>query len=196
MGLINMLNSFIGLLSGWQIFLICFLGIVFYMIIIFNKIVVYRNRVDNSWGQIDAQLKRRFDLIPNLVETVKGASNYEKDTLENITRARSNYLSANRPEEILKADKQMSQALTNLFAVAESYPELKANSGFIKLQEELSVLEEKIVYTRQFYNDTVMRYNNSIQMFPSNIFAGLFGFEKIEYFNVDENERDVPKVKF
>ena len=158
-----MLNSFIGLLSWWQIFLICFLGFVLvYMIIIFNKIVVYKNRVDNSWGQIDTQLKRRFDLIPNLIETVKGASNYEKDTLENITKARSNYLNANRPEEILKADKQMSQALTNLFAVAESYPELKANSGFIKLQEELSALEEKIAYARQFYNDTVMKYNNSI----------------------------------
>ena len=167
-----------------------------YSIAVFNKLVTYKNRVENAWGQIDTQLKRRFDLIPNLVETVKGASNYEKATLENITKARSNYLNASQPGEILKADKQMSHALTNLFAVAENYPDLKANSGFINLQKELSSLEEKIAYARQFYNDTVMKYNNSILMFPNNIFAGLFGFAKIEYFGTDDSEQVAPKVKF
>ncbi len=176
------------------VFLICVLLV--YLIFSFNKMVDGKNKVDNAWSQVDVQLKRRFDLVPNLVETVKGAAAHEKNTLDDVTRARNNYLQSQSPEEIMKANKQMTSALTRLLAVAENYPDLKANVAFTNLQTELSRIEDKIAYSRQFYNDTVMKFNKTILMFPNNLFASTFGFKKIKYFNTDESERSTPKVEF
>lgn len=163
---------------------------------IYNSLVGKRNKVKNSWGQIEVQLKRRFDLIPNLVETVKGYAAHEKGTLEEVTSARTKFMSASTPNEALAANDEMSRCLGKLFAVSEAYPDLKANENFIDLQRELSKTEDKISFSRQFYNDVVMDYNNSVQMFPSSIFAGIFGFREETFFNVDETEREAPKVKF
>lgn len=162
----------------------------------YNSLVVKRNRVKNSWAQIDVQLKKRFDLVPNLVETVKGYAKHEAETLEAIIKARNQYISANTPEEMMKANTEMTGALSRLFALAESYPDLKANTNFMELQNELSELEEKIAYARQFYNDTVLMYNNAIQVVPANIIASLFGFREEPYFKADEAERQNVKVQF
>jgi LemA protein len=163
---------------------------------IYNGLVVKRNRVRNGWSQIDVQLKRRIDLIPNLVETVKGYATHEKAIFERIAEARSLAINANGPAESAKANNALTDTLKTLFAVVENYPILKANENFAKLQEELSATENKISFARQFYNDVVMDYNNSIQMFPSNVFAGMFGFKESEFYNVPEAEREPPKVKF
>ena len=162
----------------------------------YNKLVGLRNRVKNSYSQIDVQLKRRNDLIPNLVETVKGYASHEKEVLEEVTRARTGVMNASSIEETSEADNQLTGALKTLFAVAENYPDLKANSNFQQLQNELSETEDKISYARQFYNDVVLKYNNACQQFPSNILAGMFGFSEEEYFQVPESERSVPEVKF
>lgn len=162
----------------------------------YNSLVVKRNRVRNSWAQIDVQLKKRFDLVPNLVETVKGYAKHEAGTLEAVVKARNQYISAATPEEMMKANTEMTGALGRLFALAESYPDLKANTNFMELQGELSKLEEKIAYARQFYNDTVMIFNNAIQTVPSNIIAGLFGFKEEPYFKVEETDRQNVQVKF
>jgi LemA protein len=162
----------------------------------YNSLVVKRNRVKNGWSQIDVQLKRRIDLIPNLVETVKGYAAHEKAIFERIAEARSMAINAKGPAESAKANNMLSDTLKTLFAVAENYPNLKANENFAKLQEELSATENKIAFSRQFYNDVVMDYNNSTQMFPSNVFAGMFGFKQAEFYNVPEAEREAPKVKF
>jgi len=142
------------------------------------------------------QLKRRFDLIPNLVETVKGYAAHEKQTLEAVISARSKFLSANTPEDMMKANSELTQVLGRLFAVSEAYPELKANVNFMHLQEELSKTEDKIGYARQFYNDTVMEYNNAVQMFPTSIVASMFGFKEEPFFRVEDTAREVPKVGF
>jgi LemA protein len=162
----------------------------------YNSLVVKRNRVKNGWSQIDVQLKRRIDLIPNLVETVKGYAAHEKAIFERIAEARSLAINAKGPAESAKANNALTDTLKTLFAVAENYPNLKANENFLKLQEELSATENKIAFSRQFYNDVVMDYNNATQMFPSNIFAGMFGFKQAEFYNVPEAEREAPKVKF
>jgi len=162
----------------------------------YNGLVVKRNRVRNAWAQIDVQLKKRFDLIPNLVETVKGYTKHEAGTLEAVVKARNQYISAGNPEEMMKANTEMTGALSKLFALAESYPELKANTNFSELQGELTQVEEKIAYARQFYNDTVLMYNNAIQVVPSNIIASLFGFKEEPYFKADETERQNVKVEF
>ena len=162
----------------------------------YNGLVIKRNRVRNAWAQIDVQLKKRFDLIPNLVETVKGYAKHEAGTLESVVKARNQYISAGTPEEMMKANTEMTGALSRLFALAESYPDLKANTNFMELQGELTQVEEKIAYARQFYNDTVMIYNNAIQVIPSNIVAGLFGFKEEPYFKADETERQNVKVQF
>lgn len=162
----------------------------------YNSLIVKRNRVKNSWAQIDVQLKKRFDLVPNLVETVKGYTKHEADTLEAVIKARNQYISAGNPEEMMKANTEMTGALSRLFAVAESYPELKANTNFMELQGELAELEDKIAYARQFYNDTVLMYNNAIQVVPANIIASLFGFREEPYFKADESERQNVKVQF
>lgn len=170
--------------------------LIVYSVIMFNNLVANSNRVKNAWSQIEVQLKRRFDLIPNLIETVKGAAGHEKGTLEAVVKARSSYMSANTPEQMMNANKEMTSALGRLFAVAESYPDLKANSSFMNLQQELVHTEEKIGYARQFYNDTVMKYNNMVQMFPGNIFAGLYGYKERPFFETDESEKVTPQVKF
>jgi LemA protein len=152
--------------------------------------------VKNSYAQIEVQLKRRNDLIPNLVETVKGYAAHEKGVLEEVTRARSNVMNASNIQEASRADGDLSGALKTLFAVAENYPELKANSNFQQLQDELSETEDKISYSRQFYNDVVYKYNNACQQFPSNLIANMFGFKESEFFEAPADERALPKVEF
>ncbi len=175
------------------IILVIIVGTIIHM---YNRLVSLRNRVKNSYAQIDVQLKRRNDLIPNLVETVKGYAAHEKGVLEEVTKARSNVMNASGVKETSDADNQLTGALKTLFAVAENYPDLKANSNFQQLQEQLSETEDKISYSRQFYNDTVLMYNNACQQFPSNLLAGLFGFKEEEFFEADEASREVPNVEF
>ncbi len=162
----------------------------------YNNLVGLRNRVKNSYAQIDVQLKRRNDLIPNLVETVKGYAGHEKGVLEEVTKARTGVMNATSIEETSAANNQLTGALKTLFAVAENYPDLKANSNFQQLQSELSETEDKIAYARQFYNDVVLKYNNACQQFPSNLLAGLFGFSEETFFEAPSEERAVPKVEF
>ena len=166
------------------------------VIFIYNSLVSKRNKVRNSWSQINIQLKRRFDLIPNLIETVKGYAAHERATFEQVTSARSKFLSSNTSEDMMKANGELTQVLGKLFAVAESYPELKSNSNFLELQCELSKTEDKISFARQFYNDVVMDYNNAVQMFPSSLIAALWGFREEPFFNVEPSEKNLPQVKF
>ncbi len=170
--------------------------IIFYIIATYNKLVVLRNRVKDQWAQIDVQLKRRFDLIPNLVETVKGYTKHESETLENVIKARNTFLSATTPEAQMGADGELTKAISKLFALTESYPDLKANTNFLELQTELQATEEKIAYARQFYNDTVLSYNNKIEVVPSNIVASLFKFKHQAFFEANETERENVQVKF
>ena len=162
----------------------------------YNGLIKSRNRVKNAWSQINVQLKRRTDLIPNLVETVKGYAEHERGVFENVTKARSSLMNAQGVQETADANNQLTGALKSLFAVAENYPNLKANENFLDLQTQLEDTEDKIAYSRQFYNDTVLMYNNKIQMFPSNILARQFGFEEAEFFEIPESETEVPKVQF
>jgi len=178
------------------IIFVVLLVLVLFLISTYNSLIVKRNRVKNAWAQIDVQLKKRFDLIPNLVETVKGYAKHEASTLEAVVKARNQYISAGTPEEMMKANTEMTGALGRLFALAESYPDLKANTNFMELQGELTQVEEKIAYARQFYNDTVMIFNNAIQVVPSNIVASIFGFKEEPYFKADETERQNVKVQF
>lgn len=184
-------------MSIWVIILIVVLVIVvFFAISTYNGLVVARNKVKDQFSQIDVQLKRRFDLIPNLVETVKGYAKHESETLEKVIKARNNYASAKNEAEKLEASKEMSRGVMNIMALAESYPDLKANTNFIDLQNQLKEVEEKISYARQFYNDSVLMYNNKIEMFPSNLVASIFGFKRESFFEADEKERENVKVKF
>ena len=162
----------------------------------YNKLVVLRNRAKDQWAQVDVQLKRRFDLIPNLVETVKGYAKHENSTLKEVIEARNKFQSANTPEEEMEASGELSKALSRLMVLTESYPELKANENFLSLQGDLKDCEEKIAYARQFYNDSVLNYVNKIQMFPSNISASMFGFKEMKYFEITEGEKEAPKVSF
>ena len=181
----------------WLIILIIIVVLILiYLGSTYNSFVVLRNRVKDQWAQIDVQLKRRFDLIPNLVETVKGYASHEKDTLEAVVKARNEYLSSDTPEGKIAANNDLNKVVTKLFALAESYPELKADTSFRELQTTLTETEDKISYARQFYNDVVMKYNNKVEVFPSNIVAGLFGFKTSAYFNATEEERENVKVKF
>ena len=163
---------------------------------IYNGLVTARNKVKNAWAQIDVQLNRRADLIPNLVETVKGYAAHESSVFEDVTAARAGLMNANGVKEIGEANNQLSNTLKTLFAVAENYPELKANENFKELQAQLAQTEDKIAYSRQFYNDSVMMYNNKCQTFPSNIFAGMFGFKEADFFEAAGEARSVPKVEF
>ncbi len=168
-----------------------------FVIVIYNRLVVLRNRVENAWAQIDVQLKRRYDLIPNLVETVKGYATHEKEIFDKIALYRAQMMSAKTPGEIAQADQGLTSALKTLFAIVENYPDLKANQNFLMLQEELSGIEEKIAYARQFYNDIVMIYNQSLQVFPNSIIANIFGFKPKEYFELENpEERKAVKVSF
>lgn len=162
----------------------------------YNSLVSLRNKVKDQWAQIDVQLKRRADLIPNLVETVKGYAKHEKSTFEEVIKARNTFVSAKTPEEEMKASGEVSQAISKLFALAEAYPELKANENFISLQNDLKDTEDKIAYSRQFYNDNVMIYKNKIEMFPSNIIANMFNFKQEPFFEANEAERKNVEVKF
>ena len=163
----------------------------------YNLLVRLRNRLKNAWSQIDVQLKRRYDLIPNLVETVKGYATHESETLENVIKARQAGIDATNVADQADAENMITGALRQIFALSESYPDLKANQNFLALQEELSSTENKISFARQYYNDTVQSMNNRVQMFPTNIVANMFHFEEKEFFEVeDATVREVPKVKF
>ncbi|MBI4145518.1 LemA family protein [Candidatus Woesearchaeota archaeon] len=166
------------------------------IIIIYNGLVRIKNQVENSWAQIDVQLKRRFDLIPNLIETVKGYAKHEKGVLEEITKARTAFMSATTVQQKGKAANMLEGTLKTLFAVSENYPKLQANENFLQLQEELSGTESKIAYARQHYNDMVMELNTKVQTFPSNVFARMFGFTAKEQYPVPEEERKNVKVQF
>ncbi len=173
--------------------------LIFLVVSMYNRLVRLRNEVKNAWAQIDVQLKRRYDLIPNLIETVKGYMKHERETLEAVTKARAAAQSMTNAgaESRAKAEGELSSALTRLLAVSEAYPDLKANQNFLALQEELTSTENKISFSRQFYNDSVLRYNNKTQVFPSNIIASMFGFKYGEYFEVKvATEREAPKVSF
>lgn len=176
------------------VIIVLILGLLF--VIIYNNLIKQRNRVENAWAQIEVQLKRRHDLIPNLLETVKGYAKHEKTLFENVTKARAAVMSAHNVNETAEASNYLSSTLKSLFAVAENYPELKANQNFLQLQKDLLETEDKIAYARQFYNDTVMKYNISIQTIPTNIIASLTGFQKKELFEAGQTEREVPKIEF
>jgi LemA protein len=170
--------------------------ILLWLIASYNRFVVLKNRIDNAWSQIDVQLKRRFDLIPNLIETVKGYAKHEKKVFTDVTAARTAVMNATTLPEKAKANNQLSSTLKSLFAVAENYPKLEANANFMMLQEELSGTESKIAYARQAYNDSVLSYNNGVQMFPGSVIAGMFNFKQREFFKTDEVEKANVKVKF
>ena len=171
--------------------------LVFFVVSMYNSLIRLRNQVKNAWSQIDVQLKRRHDLIPNLLEAVKGYMVHERETLQNITNARTQAMSATTVEDKSKAELKLTDAMTKFNLVVENYPDLKANQNFLSLQEELSSTENKISFSRQNYNDQVLYYNNKIEMFPSNILAGMFNFTKEAFFELeDKGERAVPKVSF
>ncbi|MBI3997799.1 MAG: LemA family protein [Armatimonadetes bacterium] len=170
--------------------------IALYVIALYNRLIVHRNRCDNSWSQIDVQLRRRYDLIPNLVETVKGYASHEREVFERVTEARARAIAAGSVREQGQAENMLTQALRSLFAVAENYPQLRASENFMQLQEELSGTESKIAFARQFYNDTVLRYNNARQALPAVLLAGWFGFGAREYFEMEEAAREPVKVAF
>lgn len=166
-------------------------------VVIYNGLVRKRHQVDNAWAQIDVQLKRRIDLVPNLVETVKGYAAHEKETLERVISARNAAVSApSTPHAQAEADNQLTGALRQIFALGEAYPDLKANQNFLALQEELSATEGRVAYARQFYNDSVMSYNNALEQIPTLIFARLLSFTPRDYFEADATDRQAPRVQF
>lgn len=176
------------------------IAVVALLIIIFasyyNRFTVLSNRIDNSLGQIDVQLKRRADLIPNLVETVKGYAKHEKEAISAVTEARKALVGAKDLPGRIKADRGLESALGKLFAIAEAYPDLKANTTFLELQRELTATEDRVAYSRQFYNDSILSYNNKCKTFPGNMFAGMYGFKPREYIQIAEAERKAVNVKF
>jgi len=179
------------------IIVVVLLLFVVFVIGIYNSLIRLRNQVDNSWSQIDVQLKRRHDLIPNLVETAKGYMKHERETFEAITNARSQAMGARSVSEASKAEGALGEALSKFMLVVENYPDLKANQNFLALQEELTGTENRIAFARQSYNDQVLFFNNKIQMFPSNIIAGMFSFGKRDFFEIEvAAEREAPKVSF
>ena len=167
-----------------------------WLVMMYNSLVSLRNQLENSWSQIDVQLKRRYDLVPNLVETVKAYAKHEKETFTQVVEARNKITAATTPKERADAENFLTGALKSIFALAEDYPKLQANQNFLMLQEELSGIESKIAFARQFYNDTVMGYNNAIQQFPTTIVAGMFGFREREYFEIEAEAKQPVKVKF
>lgn len=170
--------------------------LVIYLITAYNGLIRRRNQIENAWSQIDVQLKRRHDLIPNLVETVKGYAAHERETLDAVITARNAAVAAPSPSTQAAAEGQLMGSLRQLFALGEAYPDLKANQNFLALQEELSATEGKVAYARQFYNDSVLEYNNKLQQFPTMYFARMLKFERREYFETDEAARSVPTVEF
>jgi LemA protein len=178
------------------IFLIILVVIVLLLISIYNRLVVRKNRVKNAWSQIDVQLKRRYDLIPNLVETVKGYATHERELFEKVTQARASAMSAKTVADTAQTNNALSETLKSLFAIAENYPTLKANENFLRLQEELSTTENKIAFSRQFYNDEAMSYKIMIETFPSNIVALIFRFKPEDFYQIPEGEKEPVKVSF
>jgi LemA protein len=179
------------------VFIVIIAIIILFFISVYNSLIRLRNQVKNAWAQIDVQLKRRHDLIPNLIETVKGYMTHERQIMENITKYRSQAMNAQTVGEKAQAESLLSGALGQLRVQVENYPDLKANQNFLALQEELTATENKISFARQNYNDQVLMYNNKIQMFPSNIVAGMFNFKEEEFFELkDQAEKEVPKVSF
>ncbi len=183
------------MIAVWIVLAILVL-LVIYVIVSYNSLVRVRNRTDDSWSQIDVQLRRRYDLIPNLVNTVKGYAAHERQTFEAVTQARTQGMNAQGVAEQAQAENMITGALKSMFAVAEAYPELKANQNFLALQEELTATEGRISYARQFYNDTVLKLNTKIQTLPTNILAGMFGFKTREYFEADDTSRGPVTVQF
>ncbi len=167
-----------------------------WFVMTFNRIIRLENRIDNAWAQIDVQLKRRADLIPNLIETVKGYKDFEQEVLENVTRARSMLVQAGTRQASMDAEGMLEQALGKLFAVAEDYPELKANENFLQLQDELTHTENKVAFARQAYNDSVLQFNNTVESFPGLIVAGMMSRSEREMLETPEAERAVPEVSF
>jgi len=189
-------RAFVGLIISLVIIAVVVLVLVFWVIGIYNGLVRARIRVKEAWSGIDVQLKRRSSLIPNLVETVKGYAAHEKETFENVTRARAMLDRAATPGQAAAADNMLTGALRSLFAVAEAYPDLKANTNFLELQRELTDTEDKIAYSRQFYNSNVREYNEKIAVVPSSIIAGMFNFEAAEFFEAEEESRADVQVSF
>ena len=183
---------------GWIIVLavVILLLVIAFVAYYYIKIIRLENRIDNSWAQIDVQLKRRADLIPNLVESVKGYMKHEKGVLENVTKARTSLMNAKTPRENIDADNQLTGALKTLFAVAENYPTLKANENFLQLQDELTHTEDKISYARQHYNDSVLAFNNSIETFPGRTFAHRMGKKERQMLEIPVEARETPKISF
>ena len=195
-----MLTPLLALSEGTIILIVVVaiaLVIVMVLVTIYNRLVRRRNRAEESWAQIDVQLKRRYDLIPNLVETVKGYASHESETLEKVTQARNMAINAGTVKEQAQAENMLTGALKSLFAVSEAYPDLKANQNFMQLQEELTSTENKIGFARQHYNDMVRALNTALQVFPANMVAGMFGFKEKDYVELtDEAAREAPKVEF
>jgi LemA protein len=180
-------------MAGW-IFLGILVALVFWSVLSYNNLVTYKNQVQNAWKQIDIQLKRRYNLIPNLVNTVKGGMEFEKSTLAKVVEARAKAMGAATPQDKGAAENVLTQALGNLFALVENYPTLKSNRNILQLQEELTSTENKIGFARQFYNDLVAQFNTKQEVFPTNMMASAFGFKRAEYFQAEEVDREVPKV--
>lgn len=180
----------------WIALLVIVVLLIVWIIGVYNNLVSLKMRVKNAWAQIDTQLKRRFDLIPNLVETVKGYAAHEQGTLEKVIAARNTYASATSVEDKAKANNELTSTLKSIFALGEAYPELKANENFLALQTELAGTEDKVAYSRQFYNDTVQMYNTAIMKFPNNILAGMFGYKEEPFFTIDDAEKEPVKVQF
>lgn len=182
-------------LVGGAIIVIAIIGVLWF-VLAYNGFVRLKNRIDNAWSQIDVQLKRRYDLIPNLMETVKGYVKHEKQTLMEVTKARANALNAGNIKDQGAAENMLTGALKSLFAVSEAYPDLKANKNFLMLQEELAGIESKIAFSRQFYNDEVLKFNTKTETIPDSMIAGMLGYKKRDYFEIEETARDPVKVKF
>ena len=184
-------------MPAWLIVVLVILVVlVLWIISTYNNLVGAKNKVKDQWAQIDTVLKRRFDLIPNLVETVKGYTKHEKETLEDVVKARNTYVSATTPEGKMEADGELTHAISKLFALSEAYPDLKANTNFMDLQNNLKDTEDKISYARQFYNDAVLKYKNKLEVFPSNLVASMFGFKPEPFFEATETQRENVKVSF
>jgi len=180
----------------WIIIIVVVVLLALFFVLQYNGLVRLRNRSENAWAQIDVQLRRRYDLIPNLVETVKGYAAHERETLEAVIAARNVAIAAGSPAEQAQAENILTGALRQLFALSEAYPDLKASTNFLELQEELTSTEDRIAYARQYYNDAVLRYNNKLQVFPSNVVAGMFKFGEREYFETEGDTQEPVQVEF
>ncbi len=176
------------------VILVIVVALVAYVAVTYNSLVQSRNRVKNSFAQVEAQIQRRFDLLPNLVDTVKSVASHEKILLDKVLASRADYMGSNAAKDKLAMNSQLNATLRSLFVVSEKYPELKGNASFANLQEELAETEDKITFARQFYNDAVTMYNNKLQMFPANLIAGMFGFKEEELFNMADETREAPEL--